>query len=39
LHRAIIRGGRDGDSIRVLHRLTRIGAAMAGPDIADPYKD
>ena len=28
-----------GDSIRVLHRLTPIGVAMAGPDIADPYKD
>jgi tRNA-splicing ligase RtcB len=28
-----------GDSIRVLHRLTPIGVAMAGPDIADPYRD
>jgi tRNA-splicing ligase RtcB (3'-phosphate/5'-hydroxy nucleic acid ligase) len=28
-----------GDSIRVLHRLTPIGVAMAGPDIVDPYKD
>jgi tRNA-splicing ligase RtcB (3'-phosphate/5'-hydroxy nucleic acid ligase) len=28
-----------GDSIRVLHRLTPIGVAMAGPDIHDPYKD
>jgi tRNA-splicing ligase RtcB len=28
-----------GDSIRVLHRLTPIGVAMAGPDIYDPYKD
>ena len=28
-----------GDSIRVLHRLTPIGVAMAGPDIFDPYKD
>ena len=28
-----------GDSIRVLHRLTPIGVAMAGPHIADPYRD
>jgi tRNA-splicing ligase RtcB len=28
-----------GDSIRVLHRLTPIGVAMAGPDIHDPYRD
>jgi len=28
-----------GDSIRVLHCLTPIGVAMAGPDIYDPYKD
>ena len=28
-----------GDSIRVRHRLTPIGVAMAGPDIADPYRD
>jgi len=28
-----------GDSIRVLHRLTPIGVAMAGPDIHDPFKD
>jgi tRNA-splicing ligase RtcB len=28
-----------GDSIRVLHRLTPIGVAMAGPHIHDPYKD
>jgi tRNA-splicing ligase RtcB len=28
-----------GDSIRVLHRLTPLGVAMAGPDIADPYRD
>jgi tRNA-splicing ligase RtcB (3'-phosphate/5'-hydroxy nucleic acid ligase) len=28
-----------GDSIRVLHRLTPIGVAMAGPGIHDPYKD
>jgi tRNA-splicing ligase RtcB len=27
------------DSVRVLHRLTPIGVAMAGPDIKDPYKD
>ncbi|MBJ7471909.1 MAG: RtcB family protein [Solirubrobacteraceae bacterium] len=26
-------------TVRVLHRLTPIGVAMAGPDIADPYKD
>ena len=28
-----------GDSIRVRHRLTPIGVAMAGPDTADPYRD
>jgi tRNA-splicing ligase RtcB len=28
-----------GDSIRVLHRLTPIGVAMAGPNVVDPYKD
>jgi tRNA-splicing ligase RtcB len=28
-----------GDTIRVLHRLTPIGVAMAGPDTFDPYKD
>jgi tRNA-splicing ligase RtcB (3'-phosphate/5'-hydroxy nucleic acid ligase) len=28
-----------GDSIRVLHRLTPIGVAMAGADTFDPYKD
>jgi tRNA-splicing ligase RtcB len=28
-----------GDSIRVLHRLSPLGVAMAGPDIVDPYKD
>lgn len=28
-----------GDTIRVLHTLTPIGVAMAGPDIHDPYKD
>ena len=28
-----------GDSIRVLHRLTPIGVAMAGHDTFDPYKD
>jgi tRNA-splicing ligase RtcB len=28
-----------GESVRVLHRLTPIGVAMAGGDIFDPYKD
>ncbi|MBC8064055.1 MAG: RtcB family protein [Chlorobia bacterium] len=28
-----------GDTIRVLHRLTPIGVAMAGSDVIDPYKD
>lgn len=28
-----------GDTIRVLHTLTPIGVAMAGPDIFDPFKD
>jgi tRNA-splicing ligase RtcB (3'-phosphate/5'-hydroxy nucleic acid ligase) len=28
-----------GNSIRVLHRLTPIGVAMAGADTVDPYKD
>lgn len=28
-----------GDTIRVLHTLTPVGVAMAGPDVADPYKD
>lgn len=28
-----------GDSVRVLHRLTPIGVAMAGADTFDPYKD
>jgi tRNA-splicing ligase RtcB len=27
------------DSIRILHRLTPIGVAMAGADTFDPYKD
>jgi tRNA-splicing ligase RtcB (3'-phosphate/5'-hydroxy nucleic acid ligase) len=27
------------DTIRVLHTLTPIGVAMAGPDIYDPFKD
>jgi tRNA-splicing ligase RtcB len=26
-------------SVRVLHRLTPMGVAMAGPGVADPYKD
>jgi tRNA-splicing ligase RtcB len=28
-----------GDSIRVKHRLTPLGVAMAGRDVVDPYKD
>lgn len=28
-----------GDTVRVLHRLTPIGVAMAGPDTFDAYKD
>jgi len=28
-----------GGTIRVLHVLKPIGVAMAGPDVADPYKD
>lgn len=28
-----------GNSVRVLHRLTPIGVAMAGADEVDPYKD
>lgn len=28
-----------GDTIRVLHTLTPLGVAMAGKDVADPYKD
>ena len=27
------------DTIRVTHRLTPIGVAMAGPDVVDPFKD
>ena len=27
------------DTIRILHRLTPLGVAMAGRDIVDPYKD
>lgn len=27
------------DAIEILHRLTPIGVAMAGPDTVDPYKD
>jgi tRNA-splicing ligase RtcB (3'-phosphate/5'-hydroxy nucleic acid ligase) len=26
-------------TIRILHTLTPIGVAMAGPDVVDPYKD
>ena len=28
-----------GETIRVLHKLTPIGVAMAGQDVFDPYKD
>lgn len=28
-----------GETIRVLHRLTPIGVAMAGAEVIDPYKD
>jgi len=28
-----------GDSIKILHRLTPVGVAMAGPEVKDPYKD
>jgi tRNA-splicing ligase RtcB len=28
-----------GETVRVRHRLRPIGVAMAGPDIADPYRD
>ena len=28
-----------GDSIKILHRLTPVGVAMAGSDTYDPYKD
>ncbi|CAA9488427.1 MAG: RNA-2',3'-PO4:RNA-5'-OH ligase [uncultured Solirubrobacterales bacterium] len=28
-----------GGTIRVRHRLTPLGVAMAGPEVADPYKD
>lgn len=31
--------GYQGDTIRVLHKLTPIGVAMAGADVIDPYKD
>ena len=27
------------DSIRILHTLTPLGVAMAGPDTWDPYRD
>ena len=26
-------------TIRILHTLTPLGVAMAGPDVRDPYKD
>lgn len=28
-----------GDTVRILHRLTPVGVAMAGADVFDPYKD
>ena len=28
-----------GDSIKILHRLTPVGVAMAGNDVYDPYRD
>jgi tRNA-splicing ligase RtcB len=28
-----------GDTIKVLHRLTPMGVAMAGPEVRDPYRD
>jgi len=28
-----------GDSVRILHRLTPVGVAMAGANEFDPYKD
>ena len=28
-----------GDTVKVLHRLTPLGVAMAGSDIVDPYRD
>jgi len=31
--------GAQGDTIKVLHRLTPIGVAMAGNETFDPYKD
>ena len=27
------------DSVKILHRLTPVGVAMAGADVRDPYKD
>lgn len=30
---------RQGDSIRLIHRLKPLGVAMAGTEISDPYKD
>jgi tRNA-splicing ligase RtcB len=27
------------DTIRILHTLTPLGVAMAGPDVYDPFKD
>ncbi|MDO9354655.1 MAG: RtcB family protein [Solirubrobacteraceae bacterium] len=31
--------GHHADSVRILHRLTPMGVAMAGADVKDPYKD
>lgn len=31
--------GHHGDSVRVLHTLTPLGVAMAGPETRDPYRD
>lgn len=31
--------GEQGSTIRILHTLTPLGVAMAGPDTHDPYKD
>jgi tRNA-splicing ligase RtcB len=28
-----------GDTVRILHRLTPVGVAMAGANEFDPYKD
>ena len=28
-----------GETMKIIHMLSPIGAAMAGPEIKDPYKD